>query len=340
MDQLVQHMVEHGLNLMRDEQEHISCSIIVPVYDEEENIPILHERIHAAMDPTGVAYEVVYVDDGSHDSSPKRLAEIAESDERVTFVQFRRNFGQTAALAAGIAASRGDIVVFMDADLQNDPVDIPRLLEKIDEGYDVVSGWRIKRQDAAISRKLPSMLANRLIGSVTGVHLHDFGCTLKAYRREVVEHINLYGEMHRFIPAYASWVGADITEIPVQHHPRIHGKSKYGIARTGKVVLDLLTVKFLGSYSTKPIYVFGGLGLSSIFLAFLSIFIASLDKVVNGVSFIQSPLLLLSAMLFIIGVQLILMGFLAEISVRTYHESQAKPTYVVRRIVRKDTSKL
>lgn len=336
MDQIVQHMVEQGLNMLRDERPPVYCSIIVPVYDEEENIPILHERISSVMGPSGTSYEVVYVDDGSRDKSPERLAEIASRDEHVTFVQFRRNFGQTAALAAGIAISTGEVVVFMDADLQNDPVDIPRLLQKIDEGYDVVSGWRKNRQDAAISRKLPSMMANRLISWVTGVQLHDYGCTLKAYRREVVEHIHLYGEMHRFIPAHAAWVGATITELPVEHHPRIHGKSKYGIARTGKVILDLLTVKFLGSYSTKPIYVFGGLGLGSILLSFLSIFIASLDKFINNVSLIQSPLLLLSAMLFIIGVQLILMGFLAEISVRTYHESQAKPTYVVRRVVRKE----
>ena len=314
----------------------VFCSIIVPVYDEEKNIPILHERITSAMQPVGATYEVIYVDDGSRDRSFIRLQEIAATDPHVIVIQFRRNFGQTAALAAGIANSSGDNLIFMDADLQNDPADIPLLLEKLDEGYDVVSGWRKNRQDAAISRKLPSKLANKLISSVTGVRLHDYGCTLKAYRREVVEHIQLYGEMHRFIPAHAAWVGASIAEIPVQHHPRIHGKSKYGIARTLKVVLDLLTVKFLGSYSTKPIYVFGGLGLTSIGLSIASITLALADKLAHGVSLIQSPLLLLTAMLFIIGVQLVLMGFLAEISVRTYHELQAKPTYVVRRIVRRD----
>jgi len=313
----------------------VYCSIIVPVYEEEENIPILHERVTKAMEMADVSYEVVYVDDGSRDGSYAALLEVSNNDPRVTVVQFRRNFGQTAALAAGIDNSNGEIVVFMDADLQNDPEDIPRLLEKIDEGYDVVSGWRVNRQDAALSRKLPSKIANGLISWATGVRLHDYGCTLKAYRREVIEHINLYGEMHRFIPAHAAWVGASIAELPVQHHARMYGKSKYGLARTLKVVLDLLTVKFLGSYSTKPIYIFGGLGMSAILLSVLTISAALVNKFINGVSLIQSPLLLLSALMFIVGVQLIMMGLLAEIGVRTYHESQAKPTYVVRRVVRR-----
>jgi glycosyltransferase involved in cell wall biosynthesis len=330
-----QPLIEHSEGLLDPQTRTVLCSIIVPVYDEEENLPLLHERITEAMRSVGTSYEVIYVDDGSRDSSFARLSEIAASDPDVVVIQFRRNFGQTAALAAGIANSCGEILVFMDADLQNDPADVPRMLAKVDEGFDVVSGWRVNRQDAALSRRLPSKIANWLISLVTGVPLHDYGCTLKAYRREVIDHIHLYGEMHRFIPAHAAWVGATITEIPVQHHPRLHGRSKYGLARTMKVVLDLLTVKFLGSYSTKPIYVFGGLGLSSIGLSFISITLAIIDKLVKGVSLIQSPLLLLSAMLFIIGVELILMGFLAEISVRTYHESQSKPTYVVRRIVRK-----
>jgi glycosyltransferase involved in cell wall biosynthesis len=315
----------------------VYCSIIVPVYEEEENLPILHKRITEAMSDFGGSYEVTYVDDGSRDGSYAALMEISKADPRVTVVQFRRNFGQTAALAAGIDNSTGEIVVFMDSDLQNDPVDIPRLVAKIEEGYDVVSGWRVNRQDAALSRKLPSKIANGLISKVTGVQLHDYGCTLKAYRREVIEHIHLYGEMHRFIPAHAAWVGATIAELPVQHHARMYGKSKYGLARTLKVVLDLLTVKFLGSYSTKPIYIFGGLGFISMILSVLSIVVAGFDKFINGVSLIQSPLLLLSAMLFIVGVQLILMGLLAEIGVRTYHESQTKPTYVVRRIIRSNS---
>ncbi|MBF6612638.1 MAG: glycosyltransferase family 2 protein [Chloroflexi bacterium] len=334
MGQLIGQAVAHEQELRSPLIGTVFCSIIVPVYDEEDNLPLLHSRITEAMQPLGATYEIIYVDDGSRDASFTRLSEIAAHDPNVVVVQFRRNFGQTAALAAGIAKSCGDNLVFMDADLQNDPADIPQLLEKLEQGFDVVSGWRVNRQDAAFSRKLPSRLANGLISAVTGVHLHDYGCTLKAYRREVVEHIELYGEMHRFIPAHAAWVGATITEIPVQHHPRIHGKSKYGIARTLKVILDLLTVKFLGSYSTKPIYIFGGLGLSSIAVSFVSIAIATMDKLLNGVSLIQSPLLLLTAMLFIIGVQLVLMGFIAEIGVRTYHESQSKPTYVVRRVVR------
>jgi glycosyltransferase involved in cell wall biosynthesis len=314
----------------------MACSIIVPVYEEEENIPILHGKIIEAMEPLSISYEVVYVDDGSRDASFERLREIAAEDPHVTVVQFRRNFGQTAALAAGMDAARGEILVFMDADLQNDPADIPRLLQKIDEGYDVVSGWRAKRKDAALSRRLPSMVANRLIGWVTGVRLHDYGCTLKAYRREVVEHIHLYGEMHRFIPAHASWVGARITEIPVEHHPRMYGRSKYNLSRTAKVFLDLLVVKFLGSYSTKPIYVFGGLGLGTMLLSFLVGCVVVFNKVVNGHYIVESPLFLLTVMLFMVGVQLTLMGLLAEIGVRTYHESQHKPTYVVRRVVRMD----
>ena len=312
----------------------VACSIIVPVYEEEENIPILHERIGAAMQPTGLTYEVIYVDDGSRDKSFERLSEIAERDSRVTVVQFRRNFGQTAALAAGMDVSCGEVLVFMDADLQNDPADIPRLLEKIDEGYDVVSGWRVKRKDAALSRKLPSMIANRMIGWATGVRLHDYGCTLKAYRRDVMSHFQLYGEMHRFIPAHASWAGARITELPVEHHPRIYGRSKYNLTRTFKVLLDLLVVKFLGSYSTKPIYVFGGLGLVAMLLSFIVGCIVLINKIFYGMYIVESPLFLLTVMLFMVSVQLFLMGLLAEIGVRTYHESQRKPTYVVRQVLK------
>ncbi len=330
MDQLVQQMVDHGLNFMRSEHEPVGCSIIVPVYNEEENIPLLHERIRAAMDPTGEVYEIIYVDDGSRDLSPKRLAELAEKDEHVTFVQFRRNFGQTAAIAAGIATSRGEVVVFMDADLQNDPIDIPRLLDKIGEGYDVVSGWRVKRQDAAITRKLPSMLANKLISAVTGVRLHDYGCTLKAYRREVVEHIHLYGEMHRFIPIYASWAGARVTEIPVEHHPRTMGKSKYGLSRTLKVVFDLMTIKFMASYQTKPIYVFGTFGMAAFAISILAGLYAVFLKIFHRADFVQTPLPILAIVMFAVGVQFLLMGLLAEMLVRTYHESQAKPIYAVR----------
>ncbi len=310
-----------------------ACSVIVPVYDEEENLQPLHQSILEAMEQYGAAFEVIYVDDGSRDGSFGLLSEIASRDPRVTVIQFRRNFGQTAALAAGMAAATGDIFVLMDADLQNDPADIPALLSKLDEGYDVVSGWRVHREDS-LSRRLPSRIANAIISYVTGVHLHDYGCTLKAYRRDVVQHFHLYGEMHRFIPAHAAWVGASITEVPVRHHPRLHGKAKYGLGRTLKVMLDLLTVKFLGSYSTKPIYIFGGLGMGAFSLGLLSGAVVVFRKLFQDMSMIESPLLLLTAMLFIIAAQLVLMGFLAEISVRTYHESQSKPTYVIRRVLK------
>ena len=270
MRPMMDYLVETTPGLLTPRTGNVYCSIIVPVYNEEESIPFLHEQITEAMKTLPTSYEVVYVDDGSRDLSFRRLQEVASKDPHVTVIQFRRNFGQTAAIAAGISKSLGDVLVFMDADLQNDPTDIPRLLQKIEEGYDVVSGWRVNRQDAALSRNLPSKLANSLISSVTGVRLHDYGCTLKAYRREVLDHVNLYGEMHRFIPAHAAWVGATIAELPVQHHARKYGKSKYGIARTGKVVLDLMTVKFLGSFATKPIYVFGTLALASIFISFVS----------------------------------------------------------------------
>ncbi|MCX8124635.1 MAG: glycosyltransferase family 2 protein, partial [Spirochaetes bacterium] len=236
-------------------------SIVLPVYNEEENILPQYEHIVDAMKKTKYTYEIVFVDDGSTDNSFALLEQIAKKDKRVHVVQFRRNFGQTAAMAAGIEYSKGDIIIFMDSDLQNDANDIPLLVQKIEEGYDVVSGWRKNRQDKLLSRKIPSRIANWLIAKVTGVYLHDLGCSLKAYRGEIIRQVNLYGEMHRFIPVHASWIGASIVEVPVQHHPRKFGKSKYGIKRTFKVLLDLATVKFMGSYSTKPNYIFGGIGL-------------------------------------------------------------------------------
>src|SRR5579883_2681626 len=222
-------------------------SVIIPVYNEEESIPLLHERLRLVLEKQSYSYEIIYVDDGSKDETLARLQHLVDSDPHVQVIHLRRNFGQTAAIAAGVAHSSGEVVVFMDGDLQNDPIDIPRLLAKIEEGYDVVSGWRKERQDARISRKLPSKVANKLISRVTGVHLHDYGCTLKAYRYEVLQHIRLYGEMHRFIPAYAALAGANITEMAVSHHARQFGKSKYGISRVVRVLLDLLTLKFLGS---------------------------------------------------------------------------------------------
>jgi glycosyltransferase involved in cell wall biosynthesis len=311
-----------------------SLSVIIPVYNEEQSVGPLHETVHGALESLGLDYEVLYVDDGSRDHSFERLAELARNDPRVRVVRFRRNFGQTAALQAGIEYSRGDTLVFMDADLQNDPADIGRLLEKIHDGFDVVSGWRKDRQDALVSRKIPSQIANRLISWVTGVHLNDYGCTLKAYRRDVLENVKLYGDLHRFIPAIASWSGASVTEIPVRHHARRFGTSKYGIWRTVRVLLDLITVKFLGSYRTKPIYVFGLAGLTLWFGALLSGAAVLVEKVLPPHVYAhRNPLLLLAVFLATLGIQFIMMGLLAELAIRTYHESQDKAIYVVREVV-------
>ncbi|HEV2800019.1 MAG TPA: glycosyltransferase family 2 protein [Pyrinomonadaceae bacterium] len=305
-------------------------SVFLPVYNEEPNLRPLHAKMTEALSTLGRTAEIIYVDDGSSDKSLEVLREIAASDRRVRVIALRRNYGQTAAMSAGIDAARGRVLIPMDADLQNDPADIKRLLEKLDEGYDVVSGWRKNRQDKAITRKFPSMLANRLISWIGGVPLHDYGCSLKAYRRDSLVDVRLYGEMHRFIPIYASWAGARVTEIPVDHHARTMGVSKYGLSRTLKVVFDLVTIKFMASYQTKPIYVFGSFGM----LAFAASFIAGLWalflKLVEGVSFILTPLPILAIVMFAVAVQFFLMGLLAEMLVRTYHESQAKTIYAVR----------
>jgi glycosyltransferase involved in cell wall biosynthesis len=320
----------NGHGGQHDQQPEVS--VVIPVYNEEESIPSLHEHVHGAMDALGRPYEIVYVDDGSRDQSGERLDDIVSRDTSVRVVRFRRNFGQTAALQAGIEHSQGQILVFMDGDLQNDPSDIKHLLAKLDEGFDVASGWRKDRHDS-LSRRVPSRLANWLISRVTGVHLHDYGCTLKAYRREVLDHMKLYGEMHRFIPAYASWAGATIVEIPVRHHARRYGRSKYGISRTLRVLLDLMTVKMLGSYFTKPIYFFGFVGFALWFLAFLSALIVIIQKLLPPHPWAHNnPLLLLAVFLAIVGVQFVLMGLLAELTIRTYHESQNKSTYVVRHV--------
>jgi glycosyltransferase involved in cell wall biosynthesis len=308
-------------------------SVVIPVFNEEESLLPLHEQLRRALENLDLSYEVVYVDDGSHDLSFARLTEIAESDPAIKVVRFRRNFGQTAAIQAGIEYSTGDVLVFMDADLQNDPADISRLLDKMDEGYDVVSGWRKDRKDALVSRRIPSRIANRLISWVTGVHLNDYGCTLKAYRRDVLENVRLYGELHRFIPAMASWSGAEVAEIPVQHHPRQYGKSKYGISRTLRVLLDLLTIKFLGSYSTKPIYIFGVVGVILWLLALVGAAYVLFEKITAGVYAHRNPVLLLAVFLATLGVQSMMLGLLAELSIRTYHESQDKPIYVVREVI-------
>jgi len=308
-------------------------SVFLPVFNEEPNLLPLHTKLDAALKALGRSAEIVYVDDGSTDGSLKVLRDIAERDRRVRVVALRRNYGQTAAMAAGIDAARGEVLIPMDADLQNDPADIVRLLEKLDEGYDVVSGWRKNRKDKMITRKIPSMLANRLISWIGAVPLHDYGCSLKAYRRESLQDVRLYGEMHRFIPIYASWDGARVTEIPVEHHPRTMGKSKYGLSRTVKVVFDLITIKFMASYQTKPLYLFGWAGLLTFAVSLLSTLLACLMKFANWphhADFIQTPLPIMAMVALVLGVQLFLMGLLAEMLVRTYHESQAKPIYAVR----------
>src|SRR6185295_12133068 len=281
----------------------------------------------------GRSAEIVYVDDGSTDESLKILREIAELDPRVRVVALRRNYGQTAAMAAGIDAAKGNVLIPMDADLQNDPADIVRLLQKLDEGYDVVSGWRKNRKDKMITRKIPSMLANRLISWIGGVPLHDYGCSLKAYRRESIKDVRLYGEMHRFIPIYAAWAGARVTEIPVEHHARTMGKSKYGLSRTIKVVFDLITIKFMASYQTKPLYLFGWAGMTTFIISFLCAVLALLMKFASWphhADFVQTPLPVLTMVMLVLGVQFFFMGLLAEMLVRTYHESQAKPIYAVK----------
>ncbi|HEV2764270.1 MAG TPA: glycosyltransferase family 2 protein [Pyrinomonadaceae bacterium] len=304
-------------------------SVFLPVLNEEPNLRPLHAKLDASLASLGRTAEIIYVDDGSTDGSLEVLRDIAAEDPRVRVISLRRNYGQTAAMAAGIDAARGQILIPMDADLQNDPADIRNLLARLDEGYDVVSGWRKERQDKMVSRKIPSMIANKIISFIGGVKLHDYGCSLKAYRREFLKEVKLYGEMHRFIPIYASWVGARVTEIPVRHHARTMGKSKYGLSRTFKVMLDLMTIKFMASYHTKPIYVFGLFGFSSFLISVVAFLWAVLRKL-GGESFIRNPLLVVAIVMFAVGVQFILMGLLAEMLVRTYHESQAKAIYVVR----------
>ncbi len=324
--------IEHeGCNIDRQTAS-VELSVVVPLLDEQDNLRPLYDQIKKALDGR-FRYEIIFIDDGSTDDSFNILKGFHDSDPCVRIIRFRRNFGQTAALSAGFCHARGEIIVATDADLQNDPADIPMLVEKLREGYDVVSGWRKQRHDKALTRLLPSKIANGLISSITGVRLHDYGCTLKAYRHEVLAETRLYGEMHRFIPALASWAGARIAECVVNHRPRTAGKAKYGLGRTWRVILDLITVKFLGSFSTKPIYIFGGLGgITALFSILLSLVVVS-QKLNQNVDMSGNPLLLLSAVLALTTVQFILMGLLAELQVRTYHESQNRPTYVIREIL-------
>ncbi len=304
-------------------------SVTIPVYNEKQNLAPLYERVTDVLRQLQRPWEIIFVDDGSTDGSREVLDQFAAGNPAVKVVHFRRNFGQTAAMLAGLDFAQGGIIIPMDADLQNDPQDIPQLLAKLDEGYDVCSGWRKARQDAALRRNLPSRLANRLISVISGVYLHDYGCSLKAYRRDVIKGVRLYGEMHRFIPIFASWQGARVTEIPVTHHPRLHGESKYGLERVLKVVLDLIVVKFLHNYAMKPMHIFGGFGLISLSISFLSGLIAVYWRLAGTAYLIQTPLPLLCVMTAITGIMCILMGLLAELNTRTYYESQGKLSYLV-----------
>lgn len=311
-------------------ESEIELSLIIPFYNEVENLAECYERMTHALDPVGKSYEMLFIDDGSTDESIAVVRLLAERDPRVKVIQFYRNFGQTAAIAAGIRFARGRVVLPMDADNQNDPRDIPKLLAKMDEGYDVVSGWRKDRKDTYLTRILPSKIANALISKVTGVALNDYGCTLKAYKAEYLKPVALYGEMHRFIPAYARLTGAKITEVPVNHLPRTKGQSKYGLSRTFKVVLDLMTIKFLGAFATKPIYLFGSLGF---FLLFASLVLAGWvirDKFALGVFVHRNPLFMIATLFAILGVLFVMMGLLAELLIRIYHESTGRPTYLIR----------
>jgi glycosyltransferase involved in cell wall biosynthesis len=312
----------------------VDLSVVAPIYNEEESIPHLIGQLHAALDNTGLSFEILLVDDGSADNSYGVMKAMVKEDPNLCVVRFRRNFGQTAALQAGLDMARGRRVVLMDADLQNDPADIPRMLQKIDEGYDLVAGWRADRKDAFINRRLPSIIANRIISMTTKVKLHDYGCTLKAMTREVAKELRLYGEMHRFIPAVANWVGVTVAELPVNHRARQFGTTKYGIGRTLRVILDLITVRFMQSYLVRPMQVFGLAGIFSSFLGFCVCVWLVVQKIAYGQDIGSRPLLLLGILLIVVGVQLLSLGLVADVLSRTYHESQDKPPYYVRNVLR------
>ena len=310
-----------------------SCiTVIIPILNEAPNIKQLHSELVDVLEKMDVSYELIFIDDGSDDDSFSILSAVASTNDKTTVIQFRRRFGQTAAMVAGIDRAQGDIIITIDGDLQNDPRDIPLLVNKLNEGYDIVSGWRKDRKDAFLHRRLPSILANRVISKLTGVHLHDYGCTLKAYRATVLKSVKLYGEMHRFIPALASWLGIEVAELPVNHRPRIHGKSKYDISRAIRVVLDLINVKFLITYKTRPIQVFGFFGVSSFAGSFIGMIVVFILRF-YGVDITGNPLFLISIVLFLMGMQFVTMGLLGEIVTRTYHETQNKQIYVVRTVV-------
>jgi len=307
-------------------------SIVIPIYNEENNINLFYDKIIENLDKADFSFEVIIVNDGSTDSSEEKLKKLAQKDERFKLILFRRNFGQTATMMAGFDFSSGDIIIPMDGDLQNDPKDIPRLVDKIKEGYDVCSGWRKNRKDSILTRNFPSWIANKVISKISGVKLNDYGCTLKAYKREIIKGIKLYGEMHRFIPIYASWQGASITEIPVEHHQRAFGESKYGLERTFKVILDFMLLMFFLTLSNKPIYIFGSFGFFNIIMALLSFVLMVYYKYTGQASFIQTPLPQVVILFFLMGFISILMGFIAEILMRTYYESQGKSIYAIKEV--------
>ena len=311
----------------------MKISIVVPIYNEEESVGTLYEKIAKTMEKLPHEYEIIAVDDGSTDNTLEKLKELASKDKRLKVISFKRNYGQTAAMFAGFQHASGDVIITMDADLQNDPADIPLLLEKMEEGYDVVSGWRKDRKDPFFSRTLPSKIANYIISNVTGVHLHDYGCSLKAYKKDIAKNFRLYGDMHRFLPALAKGLGAKITEVPVSHHPRLYGKSKYGIGRTVRVILDIFLVKFLNEYINKPLYAFGGIGFTLFGLGFLTGLYLTYDKFVNHQEIGQRPLLFLTVLLIISGLQFISTGIIAEVITRTYYESQDIKPYRIKDVI-------
>jgi len=314
----------------------LNLSVIVPIFNEEKNIVTVYEELVCVLKGIDQEFEIIFIDDGSTDQSFKILSKLHKDDPRVIIISFRRNFGQTAALSAGFDHAKGDIVVTLDADLQNDPMDIPKMLDKLNEGYDIVNGWRINRKDPFLSRRLPSIIANKIISIITHVKLHDYGCTLKCFRKEITQNIKLYGEMHRFIPAIASGMGSSVAEVKVNHRPRRFGKSKYGISRTIRVILDLITVKFLLSYATRPIQVFGLLGFCCGIVGFGMALYLTIQRQFYGISLANRPALLLAILLIFMGLQFVTLGLLAELQSRTYHEAQNKPIYIIRKILKKE----